>query len=211
MNKRQFDFLIIFLAGHDKESHDRRYSHNKQMHDNNVFYEGTSNRKILNYCEEICRDLQIPFITVSNENSGPTLKDRVTLANTYAKHYSEAFLIDIHSNAGKGRGTEIWTSKGETLSDIAAQKFYENYRDIVGVRGEFKFRPDYTDGDVDKEKDFYTLRYSNMAAILLEFLFFDVESQALLLLDDEVLRKFAHVIVLTILDIYNYMIENNYI
>jgi N-acetylmuramoyl-L-alanine amidase len=87
--------------------------------------------------------------------------ERAELAN----QAGAAVFISFHCNSPKARGTEIWTSRGDTEADRLAN--------IIGRRWmeafpEMPFRSDYSDGDIDKEKNFDVLWLTNMPAVIIE-------------------------------------------
>jgi N-acetylmuramoyl-L-alanine amidase len=86
--------------------------------------------------------------------------------------------LSIHSNAGRGKGFEVFTSEGQTKSDMWADRFIKQLKKDFP---EWGMRTDTTDGDEDKEENFFVLKNTKMPAVLLELLFFDEESQALFL------------------------------
>jgi N-acetylmuramoyl-L-alanine amidase len=96
--------------------------------------------------------------------------------------------LSIHSDAmpdgvhGKGSGFSIYTSKGQTASDVIGQIFCGVYADNLK---QFRFRQDRSDGDADMEEDFYVLRKTHCPALLVENLFFDNRREAEFLLSEE--------------------------
>lgn len=99
----------------------------------------------------------------------------------YKKGY-KVFGIDLHGNAHttpKANGIEIFTSVGLTKADVIATIFYEFYSNLG-----LKMRPDFTDidkADVDKEKDFNTLKLTIAPFILPEIGFYTNYHDALLM------------------------------
>ena len=96
-----------------------------------------------------------------------TLSERVQKANSLG-----ADLLSIHCNAGGGRGIEVFTSPGETLSDPWATCVLEE------LHADFPDRPlrtDVSDGDPDKEARFTVLTKTRRSAILVEMGFIDTE------------------------------------
>ena len=79
--------------------------------------------------------------------------------------------ISLHCNAAQGngwvnaKGWEIWTTKGETESDVLAECIYQAAGEVMKGR---KLRYDTTDGDHDKEADYYVLRKTKCPAALIE-------------------------------------------
>lgn len=103
------------------------------------------------------------------------LAERCRRVNEYKA--SEAILVSIHCNAaGNGsdwmsaRGWEAWTSVGKTKADKLATCLYEDAEHCLPG---MKMRKDTTDGDPDKESQFYILRHTNCPAVLTENLFQD--------------------------------------
>ena len=80
----------------------------------------------------------------------------------------------MHGNAsgvGKAHGIEIFTSKGQTKSDELATIVFNS---IVDFFPDEKYRMDkWSDGDVDKEANYYVLKNTKMPAMLLEMWFFE--------------------------------------
>ena len=135
-------------------------------------YEGVINRLIKDAVIDRLMQASIPFIDVCPTEMDLPLDLRVKLVNDICEEYGrdKCLLISLHCNAGKGTGFEIWTSPGETKSDLYATEFSRLYERKFP---EQKFRKDMSDGDVDKESAFYILRNSACPAILPEWLFFD--------------------------------------
>lgn len=136
-------------------------------------YEGYENQK---YAEVIAKfamleGFQVLFTVKPNDPKDPTLIDRVKYANTHKDRKTSLFL-SIHNNAGggKGQGTEVFTSKGKTLSDTFSESIFREIAHSFPYR---KMRTDTTDGDMDKEENFYVLKNTSMPAVLLEIGFFD--------------------------------------
>ena len=106
---------------------------------------------------------------------------RVLKADSIHHKHGNCVYLSIHSNAGGGRGIEVFTSKGQTKSDKIAQMFF----DVFEKTGKWKMRKDELDGDDDKEANFYVLRKTDCPALLVELLFFDNREEALYLLSEE--------------------------
>ena len=64
-------------------------------------------------------------------------------------------------------------------------------------------RSDRSDGDVDKEENFYILRYTNCPAILTENLFMDTEKDCRFLMSKEGQRAIIDMHVAAIIEINN--------
>jgi N-acetylmuramoyl-L-alanine amidase len=108
-------------------------------------------------------------------------------------------LVSLHNNAaGNGkdwanaRGFEIFTSKGQTRSDLFATVIFDQLRKDFPLEEGYKHRMDMSDGDVDKEENFTVLMGNSYWAVLLEWLFQDNKEDVALLEDDEVNKKLVY-------------------
>lgn len=167
--------IPILDAGHGSVINNEYYCRaggRKVITDKFAYYEGESNRAIVNRLSERLIMHKIPFYPLAYEYEDITLDTRVARANKIYAENKHTYLLSFHSNAGGGTGFEIWTSPGPTKSDKIATFFGEAIqRD--SVLGEFRFRTDMTDGDLDKEDHLTILTRTNCPAVLFENLFFD--------------------------------------
>ena len=165
-----------------------------KFEDGRQLFEGEFNRSIVNRIIEQLQALNISYINVAPEYTDTSLKIRVKRANdfytkmvyNYSNAYQESIYISIHANAyGKdwnsANGFSCYTSRGETASDIYAEEFYkEASKEFPNA----KMRKDNTDGDSDKEANFYVLRKTLMPAVLTENFFMTNPEEARLLLSE---------------------------
>ena len=133
-----------------------------------IIYEGEFNRAIVGGIIEQLTLLNIPYVNIAPEYRDVRLETRVSRANKYPA--SKCFYLSVHSNAGGGHGSEIFTSPGNTKSDKIATIFGEEFMSEFPNR---KLRTDFSDGDLDKERRFYVLTRTKMPAILTESFFMD--------------------------------------
>lgn len=140
----------------------------KDWKDKGIIYEGEFNRAIVNGIIEQLTVLKIPYVNIAPEYRDVRLETRVNRANKYPTRSS--FYLSVHSNAGGGTGSEIFTSPRSTKSDKIATIFGKEYKKEFPKR---KLRTDFTDGDLDKERRFYVLTKTTMPAILTENFFMD--------------------------------------
>lgn len=149
-----------------------------------IIYEGEFNRAIVAGIIEQLTLLKIPYVNIAPEYRDVRLETRVKRANVYPARGS--FYLSIHSNAGGGEGSEIFTSPGNTKSDRIATVFGEAYQNEFPNR---KLRTDFSDGDLDKERRFYVLTKTKIPAILTESFFMDNFEEFKTLLNTRVGRQ----------------------
>lgn len=112
-----------------------------------------------------------------------SLGERVRRANRiYDDNKGKAILISIHANAGGGTGWEAWTSVGQTKSDKLATMLYARAGEYF--KG-WRTRTDMSDGDPDKESQFYILKHTKCPAVLTENFFMDTEKDCRYIMSDE--------------------------
>lgn len=136
-------------------------------------FEGVHNREIVALLKSKLTAANIRFTDVVDSNNDISLKARVAKANSiYAKDKS-AIYISIHADAaGNGNedypatGISVFTSPGQTKSDILAQEAFKVLDAKLG--NSIKKRTDSTDGDSDKEAHFYVLTATTCPSILCE-------------------------------------------
>jgi N-acetylmuramoyl-L-alanine amidase len=140
----------------------------RATHNGKTIYEGEFNRAIVNGIIEQLTLLNIPYVNITPEYSDITLETRVARANKYPANSSIFF--SIHSNAGGGSGSEFYTTPRQTKSDKIATILGEEYRKEFPNR---ILRTDFSDGDLDKEFDFYVIKRTKMPGVLTENFFMD--------------------------------------
>ena len=127
------------------------------------------------------------------EDDDIKLSVRAGRANEVCKEVGaeNVVLVSVHLNAAgngsdwmKGRGWEVYSTKGKTNSDDLAQSIYDIAEKYLVPLG-FKMRPDYSDGDADKEANFTLLYMANCPAVLTENLFQDNKEEVEFLLTEE--------------------------
>jgi N-acetylmuramoyl-L-alanine amidase len=115
----------------------------------------------------------------------------------------ESLLVSIHGNAGGGTGWEIFTSPGQTRSDIAASVFFAQAKELLG--NTFSLRSDTTDGDPDKEAEFGMLMHTHCPAVLTENLFMDTETDCRFMMSAVGRQLIAMIHANSILHLLNFM------
>jgi N-acetylmuramoyl-L-alanine amidase len=170
----------ILDPGHGGIDHNGNYTtFPNKMHtfpDGRVAYEGVINRNIAQeiYDNLRCEGDFLTLFTVRPED--PTdmkLSRRVYFANTFPA--KDTLFISLHCNASPNHnagGGEVWTSPGQTKSDVLAGYIYVGMQDLYR-RWNMRMRPDLSDGDYDREARFQVLTNTKCPAVLIEFGFFD--------------------------------------
>ena len=137
--------------------------------------EGVTNRAIARKLWKLLEAQGIDFGLVYDEQLDTSLEARVAIADRLYAKDKRVIYLSIHSNAGGGRGFEVFTSPGQNRSDMVAEVFCNSYHRHFPNR---PLRSDKADGDADKEADFYVLRKTDCPAVLVENLFFDNREEA---------------------------------
>ena len=179
-------YFWLIDAGHGGIKDGKYVTAPAKMHrfdDGFTIYEGVTNRKIADKLAAMLHDACIDFGLVYDEVIDTSLTERARIVNSVFEKKPNAVSLSIHSNAGGGKGFEIFTSQGETKADAMAETFYSCF---IKYLPQFKFRADPSDGDHDKEARFNMVGYESNGkwigpkcpAILFELLFFDNRLEA---------------------------------
>lgn len=165
------DNVVILDNGHGKETPGKCspvFPNGVELHE----YE--FNRDVVRRIAEKLKNIGISYRILVPEENDISLSERCKRANQINKETNgNCFLLSIHANAGGGTGWEIFTSRGGTKADVIASVFAEEAKKMFGDK--WKMRFDYSDGDADKEADFYILKHTICPAVLTENFFMDTE------------------------------------
>lgn len=138
---------------------------------------------------------------VVTETNDISLRTRAMRVNRICDRMgaSNVLLVSIHANAaGNGKswmnatGWECHTSPGKTKSDELAECFYKSFS---AAFPEKRMRRDFSDGDSDKESNFYILTKTRCPAVLLENFFYDNRDECAWLLLEGTKGRIAAAIV----------------
>lgn len=179
--------VIIIDNGHGVDCAGKR---SPKWADGKQFFEYEFNRDVAARISAMLDKQKIKNIMLVPEKQDISLPQRCERVNNLCKIYGKenCVLISIHANAGGGTGWECYTSKGDTAADKYATILCEQFRqDFPGE----KMRFDYSDGDPDKESQFYILVHTQCPAILSENFFFDNEKECRFLMSNEGRQKIA--------------------
>jgi N-acetylmuramoyl-L-alanine amidase len=162
--------IIILDNGHGSDTPGKR---SPQWADGSQLFEYEFNRDVV---QKIARRLEnegIAYELLVPELVDVPLGERCKRANRLQSQSGvSCILISIHANAGGGTGWECYTTKGNTMADKYATILYNEARLYLPT---WQVRSDYSDGDPDKESQFYLLKHTVCPAILSENLFMDTE------------------------------------
>ena len=171
--------MIILDPGHGFDTPGKR---SPEWSDGTQLFEWEFNRDIVRRIESKLITKSIPYTILVKEARDVKLNVRAERANAIYEKNKKAFLISVHGNAGGGQGWEVWTSPGQTESDKIATLIYNEARVLLI---DFKMRHDHSDGDPDKEDNFYILTKTHCPAVLTENLFYDNEKDCNFMMSEE--------------------------
>ena len=167
--------------------------------DKGVLYEGEFNRWIVDGVTKRLTELNKEWYNVCAEPQDISLSDRVKRANSIHKKRKNTYLFSVHANAGGGTGWEIFTSPGQTKSDEIAEKYAQDFKKNFP---DHRARVDMSDGDMDKEENFYILKNTIGPAVLFEVAFMDNKDDYAKLWDPNFRKRVIDSLVETTLKLY---------
>lgn len=170
----------------------------------NRFREYLFNRKIVDMLIEKCKDDDwLELHKIVPEITDVSLSERKRRINKINPHLS----ISVHANAigygntwEKAKGFSIWTSKGQTKSDVYAEMFYKNFTDFY--QGEIKILRELSDGDSDYEANF-AMNMVNCPAILIETAFYTNKQDVQTLMSKIFQENFVTILRNSLIDVKN--------
>lgn len=179
----------------------------------NSFYEWNFNREIASGI--VCRLTALGYdaeLTVP-EQEDVSLQERCNRVNQLCNLLGteNVIFLSVHANAaGNGsswmdaRGWECYTTPGNTKSDTLATCLYNSAENIF--QG-MKIRKDMSDGDLDKEANFYVIKHTKCPAVLTENFFYDNKEDLAYLQSDEGKKQIIEAHVRGIIDYVEMMKE----
>lgn len=173
------------------------------------FKEWKYTRVIANQIVDTLKGMGYDTRLVTPEDEDASLAERIRRINTVCNKEgaSNVLMISVHANAVgdsskwmEGKGWEAYTTRGETISDKLAEFLYK--RADSNIKGR-KIREDWTDGDRDKEADFYIIKHAKCAAVLTENFFYDNKDDLKYLTSEEGVHAVVRLHVEGIIDYIN--------
>ena len=190
----QREMKVLIDAGHGIDTPGKRSP-------DGTFLEYLWNRQVADLVLARLRASGIDADLVVTETNDISLRTRAMRVNKVCDRLgaSNVIVVSIHANAaGNGKswmnatGWECHTSPGKTKSDDLAEAFYDSFSRAFPDK---RMRRDFSDGDSDKESNFYILTKTRCPAVLLENFFYDNRTECQWLLKKETKERFAEAIV----------------
>lgn len=151
--------------------------------DGTQLFEYEFNRDIVKRIASLLTAKNIRCKVLVPESVDISLGERCRRANRlYDLEDGKAFLVSVHANAGGGTGWEAWTSIGKTKSDVLSTILYDKASEYF--KG-WAIRRDWSDGDPDKESEFYILKHTKCPAVLTENFFMDTEKDCKYIMSED--------------------------
>ena len=190
----QREMRVLIDAGHGIDTPGKRSP-------DGSFLEYLFNRQVADLVLSRLTAEGIDAALVVTETNDITLRTRAMRVNRVCDRIGakNVLLVSIHANAaGDGKrwmtatGWECHTSPGKTKSDALAECFYTSFSQAFPEK---RMRMDLSDGDSDKESNFYILTKSRCPAVLLENFFYDNRTECAWLLQESTRERIADAIV----------------
>jgi len=183
-------FAVFVDAGHGglddegiyRTTGKRAFHEGLQLHQAGHYYEGHENRIIAERFIQQLTSAEINAIRVYHPYFDTPLSRRASNVKYWLNRGYYGYLHSFHSNAIESEdfaklrntiGFQVYTTKGQTLSDTIASWHYENTK--IRLPNWKYLKQSYIDGDVDYEANFKILtdtdtqRFEKFGAILEEF------------------------------------------
>ena len=141
----------------------------------------------------LSREIQVVY---THMGSGASLSGRVKMSNDLGA----AIFVSVHCNAAEtteAHGFEVFTSRGQTGADRVATMIYKLVQHELP--DQFRPRVDWTDGDPDREANFYVLRNTRARAVLIELGFITNDHDRALLKTESIRRRWCEAVTRAIL------------
>jgi N-acetylmuramoyl-L-alanine amidase len=165
------------------------------------------------------------ILLTRNNDTYPTLEDRVTIANSVSLKDNEAILfISIHANASlnkNARGYEVWYLTPEYRRTLIDEKKYDDSAEIISIRNTM-LEEEFTTESIMmaqfimnrfneqvgallpsrgiKAEEWFVVRNARMPSVLVELGFVTNEEDARLMTNDAYLKNFSGAIYNGIID-----------
>jgi len=161
--------------------------------------------KVANYLKSVGIDIcytRDSDVVSWKSNLKQDLGKRMQIANSY----NPDIFVSIHCNSfsANSKGFEIFTTPGQNNSDILTTKIHSR---VKSTFPDLVYRQDISDGDVDKEANFYVIKYAKCPSTLIEMLFISNPEEEKLLNSPDFQDKMAFAIAQGIGDYFGIKVE----
>lgn len=179
--------IIILENGHGCDTLGKR---SPIWDDGKQLFEWEFNRDVAKRLKAKLDAVNVETVMLVPEDTDISLPERCKRVKKICDNIgaNNCILISIHANAGGGTGWECYTSPGDTKADDYATMLCEQFQNDFPDE---KMRFDYSDGDPDKESEFYILVHTKCPAVLTENFFMDNEKDCRMLMTDTGREKIA--------------------
>ena len=144
------------------------------------------------------------ILTRDSDNTPWDPDDDLWARCNIANQFGANVFISIHANAAgspQGKGMEVYTTKGQTGADPIAESIADS---MIAAFPGLVFRADMSDGDKDKEANYYVLVKTNMPAVLVELAFISNPTEEALLRSPDYQKKAAEAIFQGLVKLYGF-------
>jgi len=198
--------------------------------DNTQVFEGISNSSLSNKLRGRMLEEYLECVEIQYDNYDLSLKHRVDMINDLYSKDNRMWSLALHHNAqdmsnvpekdvyvdedgNKGfydnseyeaRGIEIYTSIGQTKSDLYADVIYRAIAPVATRYGLPMRSQKWKDGDVDYEANFSVLALTHCPSVLIETGFMTSHSDCRIILDRDFRDSFVESLIEAIKRINNY-------
>jgi N-acetylmuramoyl-L-alanine amidase len=188
-----------FLKGEYLTKGKQFHHEGKELHYGGYFYEGVWNRIIADKLCARLKEEQMVYKKFYHEYEDWSLEKKSNMVNHHHVNVQKVLLFELHSNGSShhnAEGFSVYTSPGQTDSDVLATKIWEEMEKISNKFG-FKMRKQsYKDGDVDYEEKFWMCVKTACPTILLECLFFDYLKDVEILMNEHFQNAYVEALLL---------------
>lgn len=176
----------------------------------NRFKEWKYTRVISNLIVDKLKGMGYDARLIVKEDKDISLGERVRRINAVCakEGASNVLVVSVHANAVgdsskwmEGKGWEAYSTRGKTISDKLAEFLYKRAESNIKDR---KIRKDLSDGDSDKEANFYIIKHANCAAVLTENFFYDNKDDLKYLTSEEGIHAVVRTHIEGIIDFIKY-------
>lgn len=162
----------------------------KFPHNGNVVYEGKINRLYTAVIKQKLESLGFKVTETAPDYKDTSLAGRVAISNR--EDSKEAYFLSIHCNgsaAHNATGAEGFTTRGQNRSDDVMEAILQEMSKVT------KIRPDRSDGDLDRESNFYVIKNTKLRSGLLEMGFYDNWDEYLKLTNPDFINELSQAVV----------------